>query len=427
MITLDMLKKSAPVRISIGHFSTENNIVLLPIRLRSGEADYDLDGKTVTASFEGKPMTAPLEVIEGVIQLQITNDLLSAGENRIQLALNWPDNKQELSPVMLWRILSPIVPGTDHGSIDILSSLINQTNEAIAKETERELAEIERNVYEAFDPLKAYKVNNKVSYQGSSYVCTDETAPGTLPNEETYWMLIASKGDIGPQGVQGEQGIQGVKGDQGNQGIQGLKGDKGDTGEQGPAGGNVVLDDTVAATNKVWSSSKISAQLAEKAYKFGDFLYFYDNYNEFKALTGGFSKGFDSHPLEEVITKTEKQFNCLKLLADMTNGVGGNVSEISFSTTEAIDLTDINTLYIDWENTGSTTSVNNQSYFIAGSIKDDNHNSFSSRLTLNQSFARRLSALDVSSLQGEYYIRVHSRNSAFVKSEVKIYRVFGDV
>ena len=264
-------------------------------------------------------------------------------------------------------------------------------------------------------------------------------------------MLIASKGDIGPQGVQGEQGIQGVKGDQGNQGIQGLKGDKGDqgeqglkgdkgdqgiqglkgdkgdTGEQGPAGGNVVLDDTVAATNKVWSSSKISAQLAEKAYKFGDFLYFYDNYNEFKALTGGFSNGFDSHPLEEVITKTEKQFNCLKLLADMTNGVGGNLSEISFSTTEAIDLTDINTLYIDWENTGSTTSVNNQSYFIAGSIKDDNHNSFSSRLTLNQSFARRLSALDVSSLQGEYYIRVHSRNSAFVKSEVKIYRVFGGV
>ena len=182
-----------------------------------------------------------------------------------------------------------------------------------------------------------------------------------------------------------------------------------------------------AEVNRATFYDGFSAQLEEKAYKFGDFLYFYDNYNEFKALTGGFSKGFDSHPLEEVITKTEKQFNCLKLLADMTNGVGGNVSEISFSTTEAIDLTDINTLYIDWENTGSTTSVNNQSYFIAGSIKDDNHNSFSSRLTLNQSFARRLSALDVSSLQGEYYIRVHSRNSAFVKSEVKIYRVFGGV
>ena len=181
------------------------------------------------------------------------------------------------------------------------------------------------------------------------------------------------------------------------------------------------------ALEKQKLNTDIPAQLAEKAYKFGDFLYFYDNYNEFKALTGGFSNGFDSHPLEEVITKTEKQFNCLKLLADMTNGVGGNLSEISFSTTEAIDLTDINTLYIDWENTGSTTSVNNQSYFIAGSIKDDNHNSFSSRLTLNQSFARRLSALDVSSLQGEYYIRVHSRNSAFVKSEVKIYRVFGGV
>jgi len=54
-----------------------------------------------------------------------------------------------------------------------------------------------RMVYENYNPLATYVVGNKVSHNGSSYVCISETT-GNLPNNSTYWLLIAS------QGIQGK-------------------------------------------------------------------------------------------------------------------------------------------------------------------------------------------------------------------------------
>lgn len=90
-----------------------------------------------------------------------------------------------------------------------------------------------------------YDVNDAVSNDGSSYICTathesgatDE--PGVGVDWEDYWDVLALKGDTGDQGEQGIQGIQGVKGDTGDegpQGEQGIQGVKGDTGDQGPQG-----------------------------------------------------------------------------------------------------------------------------------------------------------------------------------------------
>ena len=74
--------------------------------------------------------------------------------------------------------------------------VIRQENENIRIDNEntRISQENARNVFENYNPLTAYVVGNKVSYNGSSYVCILDST-GNLPTDSTYWLLIAQKGD----------------------------------------------------------------------------------------------------------------------------------------------------------------------------------------------------------------------------------------
>jgi hypothetical protein len=84
------------------------------------------------------------------------------------------------------------------------AELIRESNEDTRKENE-----IERNVFEEYNALTIYKVNNKVFYPvtGSAYVMhTFSGVAGTLPTDTNYWQIIAEKGEQGIQGIQGETG-----------------------------------------------------------------------------------------------------------------------------------------------------------------------------------------------------------------------------
>lgn len=65
-----------------------------------------------------------------------------------------------------------------------------------AAETARQTAENARNVWEEYSTGKAYVLGNKVSFNGSSYVCTTATT-GHAPTDTAYWLLIAKKGEDG--------------------------------------------------------------------------------------------------------------------------------------------------------------------------------------------------------------------------------------
>lgn len=65
-----------------------------------------------------------------------------------------------------------------------------------AAETARQTAEKARNVWEEYSAGKAYVPGNKVSFNGSSYVCTAATT-GHAPTDTEYWLLIAKKGADG--------------------------------------------------------------------------------------------------------------------------------------------------------------------------------------------------------------------------------------
>jgi len=81
---------------------------------------------------------------------------------------------------------------------------ISNENTRISNENTRIASENARNVFQAYNGSTSYVVGNKVAYNGSSYVCIQNSL-GNLPTNTSYWLLIASKGDQGIQGLKGNQ------------------------------------------------------------------------------------------------------------------------------------------------------------------------------------------------------------------------------
>ncbi|MCW5203636.1 hypothetical protein VU02_01670 [Desulfobulbus sp. N2] len=101
-----------------------------------------------------------------------------------------------------------------------------------------------------------YAIGDGMQYEGSSYLCLKDhvSASSNIPPNDTYWSLMAEKGDTGAVGDQGVQGATGAKGDTGDQGATGVKGDTGDVGATGPIGlpgTSSWVDDTGQVTTDV--------------------------------------------------------------------------------------------------------------------------------------------------------------------------------
>ena len=73
---------------------------------------------------------------------------------------------------------------------------VNAENKRDSAEKSRVSAETARNVWQTYDAAKTYVPGNKVSFGGSSYVCTAATV-GHEPTDTAYWLLIAKKGADG--------------------------------------------------------------------------------------------------------------------------------------------------------------------------------------------------------------------------------------
>lgn len=77
--------------------------------------------------------------------------------------------------------------------------------------------------------------------------------------------------------------------------------------------------------------------------------------------------------------------------------------DAGFTTSVKVDLTDISTLYIDWEAT-STAASNAGAQFLVGTDQGSSHIAIVDK-TPTPSFGRTIDSLDVSALSGEYYIK----------------------
>ena len=84
----------------------------------------------------------------------------------------------------------------------------------------------------------SYKTGDGLQYNGTSYICLQEHAASTInaPPNDSFWSLMATKGDKGDDGATGPQGIPGPVGATGPQGIPGPVGAAGPQGIPGPVG-----------------------------------------------------------------------------------------------------------------------------------------------------------------------------------------------
>lgn len=147
---------------------------------------------------------------------------------------------------------------------------------ALMQDTRKEIDVLCENfsVWEEYDNEKFYREGNKVTFDGSTYLCQEECL-GISPENDDFWLLIAShgkRGQKGNQGPQGEMGERGEKGDKGERGEKGEKGDKGDRGERGQGGicaaANGFYTLSVDENGDLWisypdSTQKPSAQINE--------------------------------------------------------------------------------------------------------------------------------------------------------------------
>lgn len=124
-----------------------------------------------------------------------------------------------------------------------LDTILPQVGELVGEAVSAlEKAEEAVKIWEVWSAEKEYQPLQKVSYEGSSYICT--AANSNLPPardvgagvEGSCWLLIAAKGDQGPRGERGEMGPQGQTGPQGETGPQGQTGPMGARGQTGPQG-----------------------------------------------------------------------------------------------------------------------------------------------------------------------------------------------
>lgn len=80
-------------------------------------------------------------------------------------------------------------------------------------------------------------------------------------------------------------------------------------------------------------------------------------------------------------------------------------SEASFSLTSALDLTNFTTLKVDWELSGYNATPN--AFLIVGNDSSSGEGSYLLRTSETSSFSRKISTLDISSINAARYVRVH--------------------
>jgi hypothetical protein len=145
----------------------------------------------------------------------------------------------------------------------------------------------------------------------------------------------------------------------------------------------------------------------------------YDAGSQSYSMTTGFSSGTDG-----VVTYGGSFIT----VAAGFNGSNTTTNERTARTSSTVDLTNIKTLYIDWE-AGFTGSTSQVAYFIVSTSSTGSQSTFAARVVrFNTDTARAISSLDVSSLSGGYFIRIHQRDGSTSNlngGRIFIYRIWG--
>jgi len=95
------------------------------------------------------------------------------------------------------------------------------------------------------------------------------------------------------------------------------------------------------------------------------------------------------------------------------SGSGADTSEETVVTVDTLSLTDYDTAYCDWYGTmaGTESYEDTKHAFIISTNQMASYTTYDARVLQEDGFVRTVDSLDVSGLDGDYYIRVHVRST----------------
>ena len=127
--------------------------------------------------------------------------------------------------------------------------------------------------------------------------------------------------------------------------------------------------------------------------------YLYEEGNEWVVVTGGWVEGQVTNADRVSFYKNPNNLN-----VDVSSS-GGSAGWAwgNFVIDKAVDLTDFNTLNIEWENTGSTNNLN-RSVLIVGSKLGD-IDDYEGRWIVQNAFSKKVTSENISAITGQHYVR----------------------
>jgi len=112
------------------------------------------------------------------------------------------------------------------------------------------------------------------------------------------------------------------------------------------------------------------------------------------------------------------------LLLTATRPGSGGSAQVSYATAELIDLANVDTLVVDWENTGTVDSHTISRLQVCTSLAS--YTSNVAMVEVTNAFARTITSLDVSALDGKYYVTVVAAATGANTSTLKAYKIHGE-
>lgn len=160
----------------------------------------------------------------------------------------------------------------------------------------------------------------------------------------------------------------------------------------------------------------IDSRISEQKKLIYDHLYRFGN--EFLEKTNGWMEAYKAGSVSGVITKETDHLNI-----SFTNS--GGVGDLGVTTSKEIDLTYIDTLYVDWEQTVDSLGI--RANILISKYRTQPRSVYDTVSVVNDKFERKISELDVSGFTGLYYIRVHAGNTSSSGSvDLNVYNIYTD-
>jgi hypothetical protein len=201
--------KSMPKSLILGYFG-ESNIKEFEVDCTDWLTEWPDGTIVVTYQAPSETRAYPLPpsqsvVGDGILTIIVRSNMTSeAGSGTLNIRLvddnatpeDLDDDIGKRSVLIRTTVLESHETVLDEAP-DIVRDWVDEATLLNAAVTEEEADRVEaeeaRAVWEAYDNANQYEVGNKVSYEGSSYICVLDSL-GNLPTDETYWLMIARRG-----------------------------------------------------------------------------------------------------------------------------------------------------------------------------------------------------------------------------------------